>query len=350
MSLPDPLAAEFRRQGRACADLGSPFMDRLMHLIPVRMDPGGAVARRMAAFRGDLGPAGHSVPLRLAGALHALALTGDPLAAAWPPATPDDDTLWAAIAEALDRQADEVLRWLDSPPQTNEVRRSTAVLAGAGWLAARFGLPFVLSELGASGGLNLMADRYALDTGAGRIGAADPALVLRPEMRGGVPPAAPVKVTGRRGVDLRPVDVTTEAGRLRLLAYLWADQPARAELTRAAMAVATAPVDAGDAADWLEARLAVPYHGRLHLIFHTVAWQYFPDAVQARCAALLDAAGARAAPEAPLARLAMEADGARPGAALWLDLWPGGLRVGLGRIDFHGRWLDWRGPPPDACP
>ena len=90
----------------------------------------------------------------------------------------------------------------------------------------------------------------------------------------------------------------------------------------------------------------MPHPGALHLVCHTVAWQYFPPAVQARCASALARAGAAASAAAPLAHFGMEADGAAPGAALRLTLWPGGETLDLGRADFHGRWVDWRAPAP----
>ena len=37
----------------------------------------------------------------------------------------------------------------------------------------------------------------------------------------------------------------------------------------------------------------------------------------------------------------MEPDGAGPGAALTLRLWPGDLTFALVRADFHGRWVHW---------
>jgi hypothetical protein len=79
-----------------------------------------------------------------------------------------------------------------------------------------------------------------------------------------------------------------------------------------------------------------------------VAWQYFPAAAQARGEATLQAAGQRATQTAPLAHLAMEGDGNEPGAALTLRLWPGNQTIPLGRADFHGRWVDWQAPPPNA--
>jgi hypothetical protein len=334
------LRAAFADQARHCAGLGSPFMARLMTLAGDRLTADGPVGERLFAWEGDLSASGQSVPLRLAGALHALVLTGDPLGRAYPPAEADDDTLWAAVDRALHDRAGQVLDWLDRPPQTNEVRRSAALIAAASWLAARVGLPLRLWELGASAGLNLMFDRFALQAGGVRLGPEDAALTLAPDWRGPPPPVAPLRVLGRRGVDLAPIDPQTAEGRLRLLAYLWPDQPARRALTEAAIAVAQAPVDQGDAVDWLAERVR-PEEGVLNLCCHTVAWQYFPEETKARGEAVLAAAGARATPSAPVARIAMEADGRAPGAAIGVQLWPAGATVALGRADFHGRWIDW---------
>ncbi len=340
------LAEAFRRQSAACESLGSPFMARLMSLSADRLAADGAVGARLHAWAGDVGPTGASLPLRLAGALHALVLDGDAgLRAVYPPNDVDDETLWAAVERALDRHGARLTRWLDSPPQTNEVRRSAALIAGAHWLAAHYGLPVRLSELGASAGLNLMFDHFALQAGEVRLGPEDASVVLSPQWDGAAPPRGDLRVVERRGVDLNPVDPFSDEGRLRLRAYLWADQVDRRALTDAAIAIAAAEVDQDDAIDWLAGRLA-PVRGQLHLVFHTVAWQYFPVETQERGERLLAEAGTRTPSDAPLARLGMEADGQAPGAAIWLDLWPEGRRVQLGRIDFHGRWVDWRGEGP----
>ena len=151
---------------------------------------------------------------------------------------------------------------------------------------------------------------------------------------------AQLRVVGRRGVDLAPVDPQTADGQLRLLACLWPDQPHRRALTEAAIAVANAPVDRGDAVDWLAARFR-PEDGVLNVCCHRVAWQYFPPETRARGEADLAAAGAQATPSAPLARVAMDADVQGPGAAITVRFWPPGTRVAPGRVDFHGRWIDW---------
>ncbi len=133
---------------------------------------------------------------------------------------------------------------------------------------------------------------------------------------------------------------------LRLTAYLWPDQPERLARTRAALAVAQAPVDRADAADWLAKRLTTSTDDHLHLIFHTVAWQYFPPETQSRARDLIEAAGARATAQNPLAWFGMEADTLSPGAGLTLRLWPGDTNIPMGRADFHGRWVDWRPEQP----
>jgi hypothetical protein len=206
----------------------------------------------------------------------------------------------------------------------------------------RHPLPLRISELGASAGLNLNFDRYALEAGA-RLGPPEAAVTLRPRWSGTLPAPAPVRVEERRGVDLAPIDLADPAARLRLRSYVWADQAERMERLDRALALPPAPVDQGDVAEWLPQRLAEPAPERLHLVYHTVAWQYFPRPTQDACRDALEAAGARATPEAPLAWLAMEGDGRPEGAALTLRLWPGDERLDLGRADFHGAWVEWRG-------
>jgi hypothetical protein len=321
-------------------------MGRLLGLMAERLRPGTPVADRLFGWSGDISPSAQSVPLRLAGALHRLVLSraDAALVAAYPPHRVSDDQLWRAVTNALDTHSDDVLSWLNSPPQTNEVRRAGALIAAGCWLGQAHGLPLMLSELGASAGLNLNWDRFALDIGDARFGPPDAAVVLSPEWRGLRPRGAVPRVAERRGVDLAPMDMADDGDRLRLLSYLWPDQPARARLTRAAIAMARAPVDRGDAIDWLAARLPAQPEGRLHLVYHTIAWQYFPPERQRHGLDLLHDTGARATRARPLAVFSMEADGAGPGAALTLQLWPGGQVLPMGRADFHGRWLDWRAP------
>ncbi|WP_377508032.1 DUF2332 domain-containing protein [Octadecabacter sp. R77987] len=340
---PDDLRAAFRFQAVNCAALGSPFMAQLCNLLADHLQPDSPLTLRMFNWPGDLTPGGESVPLRLCGALHALRLEGRAgLADVYPPHQPDDNSLKTAIFQAMDVEGDFITAFIDSPPQTNEVRRSAALIAAGHWLADRFRQPMVTSELGASAGLNLNWDRYGMVAQGRHFGAPDPILTLHPTWDGPLPPDTAPQVVDRAAVDLNPLDPQRDS--LRPRAYLWPDQPERMALTNAALAPAQMP-DKGDAIDWLEPRLATPHDGHLHLIYHTIAWQYFPPAVQARGAALITAAGARATDAAPLAWLGLEGDEQTPGAALTLRIWPGdGAPIHLGRVDFHGRWIQWAAP------
>jgi hypothetical protein len=348
----DRLRAAFRGQGKSCAMLGSPFMGRLMPLIGERLGPGDPVSDRLLAWPGEVGPGGQSVPLRLAGALHGLLLDGadTDLWAAYPPNAAPDAALWAAVEGAFRRHAARLMGWLDHAPQTNEVRRAGVLIPALWWALAQYRLPLHLLELGASGGLNLGLDGFRLETGGQACGPADSPVRLTPEWRGPrpAPLAQPIVVRERAGVDLNPLDPRDPDQALRLLAYLWPDQPERLALTRGAMALAAhrPPPARGDAGDWIAAQLATRRPGRLTVVYHTIAWQYFPPATQTRAHAAISAAGAAATPEAPLVHIAMEADRDKGSAALTGRLWPdptGGNRPRLlARVDFHGRWIDWR--------
>lgn len=342
------LETAFRNQAETCARMGSPFTARVLTILADHWDATTPLGQSFAGYQGDLGPAGHSLPLRLAGGLHALVLSGRDaeLAAQYPP-NHMQEALTGAILAALHRHETFLLDWTQSPPQTNEVRRSAALIAMAHVARAHFDRPVHLSELGASGGLNLYWDHFALRAGATTLGPSDPVLTLTPDWTGPPPPVQAPRIASRGGVDLNPLDPRAKDDLLRLSSYLWPDQPERLARTRAAASVAQACVDQADAIDWLEARLASATEGHLHLIQNTVAWQYFPDEAQARGLALIKAAGARATHETPLAWAQMETDGdatGKIGAALTLRLWPGDLVLSLGRADFHGRWIAFESP------
>ncbi len=329
----------FRDQAGHCARLGSPFMEVLLTTLADNWHADIPLAPRLAAWVGDIGPAGASLPLRLAGGLHALVLSGQDqqLAEQYPPNAPT--ALWPAVEAAMFTHAAFLEAWMDNAPQTNEVRRSAALIAAGQLLAARFALPIRLSELGASGGLNLMWDKFALALPNDTYGPSGASVTLSPDWTGPLPPAATPTVSERRGVDLNPLNPKDADDALRLLAYLWPDQPERLSRTRAAIALNEAQLDKADAVAWLEERLATPEQGSLHLVYSTIAWQYFPKSAQARGTELLEAAGARATENTPLAWFSMENDGATDGAALTLRLWPGDHHVEIGRADFHGRWV-----------
>lgn len=346
----DALRASFRRQAQACRDLGSPFTARVCELFAARLEPEGAVAGVLFDWPGDPTAVGDALALRLTGALHALVLDGrcPALTAVYPPhhETAGDNALWAALAHALDEHADVILERLKSAPQTNEVGRAAVLLPGFLTVARLTGRPLVLSEVGASAGLNLLWDRFRYHLGAVAWGDSSASVRLHVRWAGPPPPVAAVAIRERAGCDLAPLDPAAPADRLRLLSYTWPDQAERLARTRAALAVAAREqhrVERAHALDWLERRLAHVHDAAAHVVYHTIAWQYLDTAARARGQALMTAAGARATATAPLAWLRLEADGRKPGAALTLTLWPPGTEQQIARACFHGRWIDWSG-------
>ena len=339
--IPEHVSDAFSFQSKACADLGSPFMEQLCGLFAERKWRDTQAKHVVSNWVGNLSPSADSVPLRMAGALHALHLTKRAFEGVYPPENVTDDVLWGAVCDVMTREDDFICEWIKSAPQTNEVRRSAAILAAGHVVAKLFGLPLRTSELGASGGLNLKWDQYGLRIGDALWGSEN-SLVLEPDWTGLLPPKTAPIIASRAGVDLNPLDPTDPTDALRLQAYLWPDQPDRLERTRAAIAVADGNVDKADAIDWLSRRMA-PETGTVHFIYHTVAWQYFPDTAQAKGRAMIEAAGAKATPDAPIAWFGLETDGKSPGGAMTLRVWPGDVTLPLGRADYHGRWIDWTG-------
>ena len=337
--------AVFERQSEWAAKLDSPFMARLCALLGERLDRTTGAGRRVLDWPGEADAFADALVLRLTGGLHALVRRGDApgLATCYPPnPLPDEEALWAALAPVLAEP--DLLPWLDSAPQTNEVGRSAVLMSGLMVIVGMFGQPVELLELGASAGLNLVLDRYGYDLGGVRAGDPGSPLQLRPDWEGGPPPDVRIAVAGRRGVDLHPLDARRDGD--RLLAYVWPDQAGRLALLESALAIAaedSPQVEPGDAADWLEARLAEPAQsGATRVVLHSIAFQYFPEGVKARIAAAVEAAGTGATAEAPLAWLRYEFDAADEKIALRLRTWPGEERL-LAYCHPHGAWVKWLG-------
>lgn len=343
------LKSAFNVQVAACESLGSPFMARICALIGNNLSENGPVWLRIVNWPGDVSPYGDSIPLRLAGALHGVVLEGldAGLAAVYPPNHHEvsDTQLWAAIKTTIEQHSDYILKRLESAPQTNEVRRAGMLVPGLFEVAQKTAMQnFVMSELGASAGLNLFWDKYFYQFEGKNWGVESAKTRLNPDITGQLPEFVDLNVVSRAGCDLNPIDLTDQKQQILLLSYLWPDQGERIIRTREAIKLATQNdihVEASDAVDWLKERLDQYHADAVHVVYHTIAWQYFPDDKKREGEALLNQAGKKATDNAPLAWLRLEADGQTPGAALTLTLWPSGETRILARGDFHGRWLSW---------
>ncbi|MFI4936819.1 MAG: DUF2332 family protein, partial [Caulobacterales bacterium] len=160
-----PLLQSFDFQARACAGMGSPFCAGFLEAAAADIESGGPGARLTAPFQGATPEQlfAEVAPLRLLGAFHDLALSGDcaELSQAYPaPGRPGDpERAWAAARGAIEARFDQLAQFMSHEPQTNEVRRSACLLGGFLTVAAETGLPLRCLELGASAGLNQSWDR-----------------------------------------------------------------------------------------------------------------------------------------------------------------------------------------------
>ena len=346
------LTEAFRRQAQACGHLGSPMYADLLARVAADVEDGGPAGAVLAGFEGEPGPAG--LALRLAGSVHRLVLErrAGALATYYPSVggTWEPEGCWAAFRTLLEDEPGAVREWLDRPPQTNEVGRSASLMGGL--LALRSPLPVRLVEIGSSGGLNLLADRFRYVADDGRsLGPVDSPVVLEGAWTGSLAADAPWPVVVERiGTDVMPVDVATTEGRLTLTAYVWADQLHRHERLRGALALAAeTPVEVrrATAAEVVDGLALV---GGTHtVLWHSVMWQYLDRAEQEHVRARIDALGAAATAQSPFAHLFLEPTRRTPGSEheflVVLETWPGdvpgGVRRILGRSHAHGIPTAW---------
>jgi hypothetical protein len=247
---------------------------------------------------------------------------------------------WPVMRQVIAEHLAELHDALDVPPQTNEVGRSAALLAGLFDVVAATGRRQIrLLEIGASAGLNLLVDRFRFAGAGWHFGPDDSPLVLPDAIEGLVSPQ-PFTIIERRGCDLHPVDVTTADGRLLLTSFVWPFDVHRHQRLAAALRIAAdhpVQVDAATAGDWLGEQLEVDHEG-LTVIWQSITQLYWPaEEVQA-----VDAQLRRHGSRGRLARVAMEfppggAAGAMP--ELQTTIWPGGadpwLRT-IGTAHYHG--------------
>ncbi len=169
------------------------------------------------------------VPHRLLSAVQYLILGGQV------PDYRDSADQWTAFIDILHAHSKWIADFvLHQPIQTNEPQRCFALLPLFLTVAGATGKPLDLLELGTSAGLNLLWDHYRYRYREGLWGATDTALELAGEEERSVPPELLGEkgvVVRRRGIDLHPVDVTTEEG-FRLLASFVGSDSLRLERLR----------------------------------------------------------------------------------------------------------------------
>jgi len=342
------IASAFRFQAQGCRDTGSLLYAQLMDSAAQDVEHGGVIARLVEGWRGH--PVLDALGLRLLGGIHLLVLAGSApgLARHYPSVggAPDQATLWADLVALVQERFEGLRVALGERVQTNEVARAAALLPGFLRIAAQSGLPLRLLELGSSAGLLQLADRYRYELGPHSWGSAVSGVRIRAEWSGPSPDLnAKLEVVSRAGCDPNPLDLSDPAVALRLQSFIWPEQTDRLALLRAAIGYAQSVrprIEHAGAAQFLARELAEPVGGVATVVFQSVVWWYIPEAERAEVVRLVNEAGSRAAPNAPLAWLRLEGATTKQ-AELRLSLWPGGGESLLGTAHYHGRWVRWNG-------
>ena len=222
--------------------------------------------------------------------------------------------------------------------QTNEPARCALLLPAL----AQLPQPLALIEAGASAGLTLLFDRYSYDYAGHRLAGSDPyAPTLRCEPRGPVPlPARIPAIAWRAGLDLNPLDVTSDDDVCWLSCLVWPGEGDRGQRLAAAIASARRDppaVHRGDLLTDLPALAAQAPPGVTLVIYHTSVLYYVAPGQRELLASTVRSLGA--------IWLSNEAPGILPGTAVPA---PDEQMCVLARdghpiayTDSHGTWLQW---------
>ncbi|MEM8619606.1 MAG: DUF2332 domain-containing protein [Actinomycetota bacterium] len=312
-------------------------------------------------------------PVLLLAAIHHLLLAdpAEPLAAWYPNLfhnrrPPTDPALPSTVTEFVTRHRAELVEITGRrTTQTNEIGRCALLVPAMAVIAAEQQQPLAHLDVGASGGLNLLLDRFSylyepsdrnadasIDTT--RLGAGA-TVELSCQITGSMPlPASLPPVIARCGIDRTPIDVTDPNEARWLEACVWPDQRDRFERLVAAIELAREhPPEllAGDAvASTVPAleRLVVRGHP---VVTNTWVLNYFTSDDRQAYAAALDGFGA----DHDLSWIYAESPAQTPDldhgvptdqhtTEMTLVRWRSGVR----RVDHlatchpHGYWMDWR--------
>ena len=201
----EALIGALKIQGGVCTKMGAPFSGAFLARAADDVAASGIAAALLAAFvESDVRQLLiDAAPLRMLGAFHDLALSGEipELSAVYPAPgrAGDGDAAWTAAKAAAETREATLAAFMGHEPQTNEVRRSVRLLGGFLEAAKATGLPLRCLELGASAGLNQSWDQFRYDlAGHATWGPTGAAVTIDTDWSGPLPPLdAPISVAER---------------------------------------------------------------------------------------------------------------------------------------------------------
>jgi hypothetical protein len=315
------------------------------------LERGGVVAD---LYRGVPLPAGQAPALRLLAALHRLVLAGRaPDLAAYYPSVGGNlppDGAWTVAERTLRANVGDLGVVLRRGVQTNEPGRSAVLFGVLLWIADHYRQPIRLLEIGASAGLNLLAENFAYRYSGALLGdPGSPVVFEGPWVGLPVPDPAEAQthltVVERRGCDIAPIDATSRDGQLALLSYIWPDEPKRLARMRAALEVAERyppVVDPSPAGPWIRKVLSDVPRSTVQLVWQSVFAQYLTSEDRNDLTATMEDAGTRATGDVPLVWARMEpSTDPLQGFRVTVTCWPRGEETLLARSGDHGPPVRW---------
>jgi hypothetical protein len=315
----------------------------------------------------SVAPAGQARPTLLLAAVHYLLLggTGHPLARFYPsvPTAQSDGGSGLTLADAFRSfcadQRPGLLALIESGrTQTNDVRRTAALVLALQEIGRRRPLPLALVEVGASAGLNLLYGRYRYRFAETAVGVTCSEVEVRVSVDDRIEsridrivPAAASAI----GIDVAPIDLFDPDQVRWLRSFVWPELSDDADRLMAAIDLArTAPatVVEGDGIDRLPGVVdEIPRHV-LPVVFHATLLTYLDPRRRVELFETLAAIGATR----PLASIALESpgllataggidlshvDASNASFVLTTALWRHGHRsdAALAQVDPYGRWI-----------
>ena len=286
----DELAQRFRAFGTS-SSAGAPLYGHLAERIAD--DPDTSRLLRYA-------PQEQRLPVLLFACVHWLLLNepGHALATHYPnlASQPETDDPYPAF-RAFCVEHDERLAALLSTrsTQTNEVGRCATFVPVLDLVAGDVG-PLALVDVGSSGGLTLLFDRYECRyEPGGTVGAPSP-VVLECGTRGDVPvPSRYPAVAARIGLDRSPIDLADPEAARWLEACVWPDQADRFHRLHTAIGLAQSDppaVRAGDAVEDLAGTIELVAGQGHPVVLNSWVLNYLSDAQRRAYVAELDRLGA----------------------------------------------------------
>ena len=314
-----------------------------------------------------------AVGLRLCAGLHHLYLTSptdsDLMKLFHLPAERDttQKEVDAIVGELLARNEDRLEKWLDTPPQTNEVGRSANFVGAFSWLRKAFGVSRLeCYEIGTSGGLNLLMPHYHFtyengsSGGTVKWGSSQSTVKIKPLMKAkegedlaaNIPDHTDFEIVSAQGCDLFPVNLCNAEEALRMKSFIWADHIWRLDLLDNAVQTLKAnppSIVKADAAKWVEDHLGRSNdRNTCRVLMHSIVWQYLPEETKEHITRVMYEAGKEATPENPIAWVALETNRKTFNHELTVRFWAGEGSsdnihepIVLGEAQAHGRWMRW---------